>query len=191
MSTINPTTIDWHGLLTGSFDISVDNDVLAYSVTTFGDTIQGFFALTSLEKFHDDALSQTKANEIINFFDPNNLFRAKTVPSYYTGFKKTIIDVPDVRLPDYKALAFKHAFNELKIRTVTHKIKFDCLVTKPLNSHGTFVINALTSNLSTPSVTDIYVYSLVRYTFDKADNKISAFVNAQNQPYMLGEIGGL
>jgi hypothetical protein len=191
MSTIDPTTIDWHGLLTGSFSIIVDNDVLAYSVTTFGETLQGFFALTSLEKFHEDALSQTKANQIINFFDPNNLFRAQTVPSYYTGFKKTIIDVPEVKLPDYKALAFKHAFNELKIRTVTHSINFDCLVTKPLNHHGTFVINALSSNLSTPSVTDIYVYESIRYTFNKANNKISAFVRAKNQPYMLGEIGGL
>lgn len=191
MSNVDPTKIDWHGLLTKDFKIAVDNDILAYSVTTFGETIQGFFALTSLEKFHNDALSSTKANEIINFFDPNNLFRTKTVPSYYTGFKKTIIDVPEVKLPDFKALSFKHAFNELKIRTVTHNISFDCYVTRPLNAHGTFVINAMTSNLSSASVTDIYVYDSIRYTFDKSENKITAFIRGKNQPYLLGEIGGM
>ena len=182
---VNPDTStktpDWHGLLSGEFTINTSVENLAYGVKTYGKTLTGFEAQVSDETFLAQAMSDTAFDNILNSLDSGK------IPEGYVGFRKYVIDAYNANeIPSAELLRKKHAINEKIIRNPYHTIQFDCYVTKPLSAHGCFTVSAFLNGDA--EVTDKYIYQSLRYTFDKKNNIISAFVRGISQPWTIKEL---
>ena len=182
---VNPdtsqSTPDWHGLLTGSYSIDTTVENLAYGVKTFGQTYNGFEYQESGESFLADAMSDAALNRIIRSLETG------TIPEGYVGFRKYIIDALNANeLPSKQLVVKKHKINELIVRKPYHSISFNCYVTKPLQAHGVFVVQAFIDG--NVDITDQYIYSSVNYTFDKKNNLITASIGGVSQPWTIKEL---
>ena len=182
---VNPdtsqSTPDWHGLLTGDFTISTTVENLSYGVKTFGQTYNGFEYQESGESFLADAMSDAAFNRIIRSLETGS------IPEGYVGFRKYVIDAMSANeLPSRQLVLKKHAINELIIRKPYHSISFSCYVTKPLQSHGVFVVQAFIDG--NVDITDQYIYNSVAYRFDKSTNLITASVDGISQPWTIKEL---
>lgn len=110
-----------------------------------------------------------------------------TIPEGYVGFRKYIIDALNANeLPSKQLVVKKHKINELIVRKPYHSISFNCYVTKPLQAHGVFVVQAFIDG--NVDITDQYIYSSVNYTFDKKNNLITASIGGVSQPWTIKEL---
>lgn len=187
--TRNISTPDWHGLLTEGFTVDTNLDSLAYGVNTYGTTsgVIGSVSYETDEQFHAVSLSLNAKTNIVN-----SLSSTGSVPSGYIGFRKFIKDSYEQNeLPSDQLVRFKHNQNVKIIRTPFHSISFICYVTKPLKSHGTFVVKVFVDNSAINpvyNITDKYIYKSVDYTYNKNNNTITAQVQGFAQPWTIAEL---
>jgi hypothetical protein len=153
---------DWHGLLSGPFTISTTNGNLYTSYEARGSGYDGF------------SVSQYS-------FPQQNGFQAITNGDYsilgYVGFEKKLYKSLNQLFPDFLSVD-TWLRNKINIhQKPAYTLKFSCYVTRPLNVHGSFVINSMMSNSS--RVTDAYLYTSVTYQCSKKENIITATVTGQ------------
>ena len=118
---------------------------------------------------------------------PAQNFISLHAPLFIGNERKYVIDAYNANeIPSAELLRKKHAINEKIIRNPYHTIQFDCYVTKPLSAHGCFTVSAILNGDA--EVTDKYIYQSLRYTFDKKNNIISAFVRGISQPWTIKEL---
>ena len=184
-SSNNQSVPDWHGLLTGSYNINTNLSNIVAEVQTFGvTTFNGTRFAKTTDLFVNNARSIEAFNKVIDSLNPNN---TDPVHKGYVGFRKKILDYLDQNeLPSQELLALKHSQNEKIAERPFHGINFDCYVTKPLKFHGTFVINAFVNGEI--NVTDQYIYQNINYSLDKSNNLIVASVQGQAQPWTIKEL---
>jgi hypothetical protein len=164
---------DWHGLLSGSYNITIQNGDLAAGVKSFGLTLDGFKVMRTPESRIQTKLDSNARNRIVNALSSN-------VPvAGYIGFRKYIIDANDkASIPSEQILKNRYDLLSIVSSTTLHNINFTCYVTKPLRPYGTFLINLLLNDKT--SQTDPYIYQKVSYSFSKENNYITATVTGFN-----------
>jgi hypothetical protein len=153
---------DWHGLLSGSFTVSTDNGNFYKSFEARGFGYEGF--IPAYQTF-----SQKPGFQAITGGDYSILG--------YTGFDKKFYKGLGKLFPDYLAV---QTWLQNKIETLkkpVYSIRFSCYVKRPLNNHGSFVINSMWD--SNTRVTDAYLYSNIEYRCDKKNNIIMATVTGR------------
>lgn len=186
-NTIDNKTPNWHGLLTGSFNVNTNLSPLSYHVSTYGFTYEGLIEKHTSEKDHDLKMSQQSLDNVVN------AITSGVVPKSYVGFRKKVIDsLEKNEYPTSDLVTLKHAQNEKITSIPIHNINFSCYVTRPLKFHGLFRINALAdaTNLNDPtlSITSKYIYQSVNYTIDKSQNLITANVSGFSHPWLIQDL---
>jgi hypothetical protein len=167
---------DWHGLLTGSFTTRTNMDTYAAGVKTFGSTMTGFSAREDFD-FNRTAISAFGKPPTANGADSQNF--------PYIGFRKYRVAAQQAGvIPDDDVINYLHNIYIQLSNTAIGSINFDCYVTRPLSFHGKFVISVLDSTTTTGE----YIYESVNYSFNKAENLITASVSGKNIPITLGDI---
>lgn len=184
---VNISIPDWHGLLSGDFNVSTRLSPLSYQVSTYGFTYEGLIEQHTDQKFHDLKMSTNSLNSVVNAVVSTN----PAIPASYVGFRKKVIDsLERNELPTSELVKLKHKQNEFITTIPIHDIQFNCYVTKPLKFHGVFRINAIAGSDNT--VTSKYIYQSVNYTIDKSQNLITASVTGFSHPWTVKDlqIGG-
>ena len=150
---------DWHGLLSGPFVISTNNGNFYASFEARGSGYDGF----SVSSYS---------------YSQQNGFQSISSGDYsvqgYVGFNKKYMMQLGQLFPDWLSVD-TWLRNKINILTKPiYSIDFSCYVKRPLNAHGSFIINSMMTNSS--KVTDAYLYRSIRYSCDKKNNLITATV---------------
>ena len=95
-----------------------------------------------------------------------------------------MIEPVEVQTSDDDVINYLHNIYIELSNTAIGSINFDCYVTRPLSFHGKFIISVLDSTTTTGE----YIYESVSYTFNKAENLITASVSGKNIPITIGDI---
>jgi hypothetical protein len=153
---------DWHGLLSGPFSVSTANGRFYTSYEARGLGYEGF------------SVSQYS-------YPQQNGFQAIVNGDYsiqgYVGFDKRLFKSLGQYFPDFLSVD-TWLRNKINIhQKPAYTLNFSCYVTRPLNVHGSFVINSMMNNSS--RVTDAYLYTNVTYQCNKKENIITALVTGQ------------
>jgi len=177
---------DIHGLLVDEYTIRTDVKGLASGVRVFGVAMTGFLAD---ERYSPKSVSVANLPlqsqvDLLGYLQ-NAPFNPSQAP--YVGFKKYLIwSMQRNEIPDQQVLKRITDSIELVSKTPISSISFRCYVAKPLNFHGKFMINVFQGQ--TVNSTDQYVYTSVDYTYNKANNLITASVQGTNMPIALGGV---
>jgi hypothetical protein len=153
---------DWHGLLSGPFSVSTANGRFYTSYEARGLGYDGF------------SVSQYT-------YPQQNGFQAIINGDYsiqgYVGFDKRLFKSLGQYFPDFLSVD-TWLRNKINIhQKPAYTLNFSCYVTRPLNVHGSFVINSMMNNST--RVTDAYLYTNVTYQCNKKENIITALVTGQ------------
>jgi hypothetical protein len=155
----NENLEDWHGLLSGPFTVFTENGNFFRSFEARGKGYEGF--ISSQYSF-----SQKLAKEAI--VSGNYSIQG------YVGFDKKYYEELGDKFPDFLSVDTKLRNNIKVLQNPIYNVQFSCYVKRPLNNHGSFVIKSMIKQNA--RVTDAYLYTTVRYTCDKKNNLITAFV---------------
>jgi hypothetical protein len=177
---------DIHGLLVDDYTIRTDVKNLSSGVRVFGVAMTGFLAD---ERYSPQSVSianltaQTQT-DLLGYLQ-NAPFDTSQAP--YVGFKKYLVwSMQRNEIPDQEVLKRITDSIDLVSKTPISSISFQCYVAKPLNFHGKFMINVFQGK--TVNSTDQYVYTSVDYSYNKANNLITASVQGTNMPISLGGV---
>jgi hypothetical protein len=177
---------DIHGLLVDEYTIRTDVKGLASGVRVFGVAMTGFLAD---ERYSPGSVSVANLPlqsqvDLLGYLQ-NAPFNPSQAP--YVGFKKYLMwSMQRNEIPDQQVLKRITDSIELVSKTPISSISFQCYVAKPLNFHGKFMINVFQGQ--TVNSTDQYVYTSVDYSYNKANNLITASVQGTNMPISLGGV---
>jgi hypothetical protein len=175
---------DLHGLLVDDYRITTNVSNLSSGVRVFGVAMTGFLAD---ERYSPDSVSVAnlplqKQVDLLKYL-ANAPFDSAQAP--YVGFKKYLMwSMQRNEIPDQEVLKRITDSVELVSKTPISSISFQCYVTKPLSFHGKFIINVFQG--SVVNATDQYIYQSIDYTYNKANNLITASVKGTNMPISLG-----
>jgi hypothetical protein len=177
---------DIHGLLVDEYTIRTDVKGLASGVRVFGVAMTGFLAD---ERYSPGSVSVANLPlqsqvDLLGYLQ-NAPFNPSQAP--YVGFKKYLMwSMQRNEIPDQQVLKRITDSIELVSKTPISSISFQCYVAKPLNFHGKFMINVFQGQ--TVNSTDQYVYTSLDYSYNKANNLITARVQGTNMPISLGGV---
>lgn len=153
---------DWHGLLSGPYTVSTDNGNFYKYFEARGFGYEGFIPAIR-------TVPQQKMFE--------SIVKGDYRPLAYVGFEKAFYKNLGNLFPDslgvntwlrnYMSVLLKPQF----------ALSFTCYVKRPLNVHGSFVVESMWDN--TTRATDAYLYTNVSYKCDKANNIITATVTGR------------
>ena len=156
---------DWHGVLTGPYEVTVSNDVMVQSLETRG------LSHTGLVYYSWNVIQ-----------DPTLILGGDFNINGYIGFQKRKFVDHGRKFPDYYSLRQWAENEKVRFSKPNYVVDFSCYVKRPLHEHGTFVIESLWNG--TRSATDAYLYNSIEYICNKAENIITARVQG-SQAYIL------
>jgi hypothetical protein len=153
---------DWHGLLSGPFTISTQNGNFYKYFEARGFGYEGFIPAiypVPQEKMFDSIL---KGNYGTNA---------------YVGFEKSFYKNLGNLFPDKIGVqTWLKNYVDIHLKPI-FSLNFTCYVKRPLNVHGSFIVESMWNNKT--RVTDAYLYTNVQYKCDKANNIITATVTGR------------
>jgi len=156
---------DWHGVLTGPYEVTVSNDTMVQSLETRG------LGHTGLIYYSWNVIQ-----------DPSLILNGDYNVNGYIGFQKRKFVDQQRKFPDYYSLRQWAENEKVRFSKPNYVVDFSCYVKRPLHEHGSFVIESLWNG--TRSVTDAYLYNSITYRCNKAENLITATVQG-TQAYIL------
>ncbi len=153
---------DWHGLLTGPYTVSTQNGNFYKFFEARGFGYEGF--ISARKVVPQEAMFESILN-------------GNYTPNAYVGFEKSFYKSLGNLFPDSLAVN-TWLRNKLNILLKPQfSLNFTCYVKRPLNVHGSFIVESMWNN--TTRVTDAYLYTNVSYKCDKANNIITATVTGR------------
>jgi hypothetical protein len=107
----------------------------------------------------------------------------------YVGFRKILVDETQVNnLPDQNSLnAYGGLLMNNYLRHAYSNLKFSCWVTRPLQHQATFRVQTFLGEQDPggSATTDLYLYSSVRYVFNKGQGTLKADVEGEMFPKII------
>ena len=153
---------DWHGLLSGPYTVSTENGNFYKYFEARGFGYEGFISARKI-------VPQQK------MFD--SIVKGNYTANAYVGFEKSFYKSLGNLFPDSIAVN-TWLRNKLNVLLKPQfSLNFSCYVKRPLNVHGSFIVESMWNN--TTRVTDAYLYTNVSYKCDKASNIITATVTGK------------
>ena len=153
---------DWHGLLTGPYTVSTENGNFYKYFEVRGFGYEGFIPAIY-------PVPQEKMFE--------SILKGNYTTNAYVGFEKSYYKNLGNAFPDSAAVkTWLKNFTDIKLKP-QFSLNFTCYVKRPLNVHGSFIVESMWNNKT--RVTDAYLYTNVSYKCDKANNIITATVTGR------------